>query len=154
MSASEELRAAMRVVGTPHDGPIADNGNPQNRGITTATEVAAHPYNRNPLVIAECSTAVRDAEERLADLCCVWPSLSIHVRAVALKFAVMDMVVVYVSEPVRGEIWFGRMAKMMDVPKSQLRKLIMRRADIIINIKALWRRRRAETEGEVVSWML
>lgn len=113
-----------------------------------------HPYNTNPIIVAEVAAAVRNAEERLADTFCAWPTLSHHERPIALRYAIMDLVTLYLSEPVRAEIWFDGLAKMLDISKADLQRLVERRADIINNIKELWKRQQAVTEAEVIGWML
>jgi hypothetical protein len=111
-------------------------------------------FNANPLVIAEAAGAVRDAEQLTAEIVACWPTMIPQLRPAALRQLVMALVTLFLAEPVRAEIFLRDAARAAGVPVTELRRAVQRRADIINHLPTLLERRRAETESEVVSWMM
>jgi hypothetical protein len=113
-----------------------------------------HPFNNNLLVVAEERAAVADAESFLVGFTEGWSTLSPQARPLALREAVFSLTTLWTDEPISAEIFLRDVACAAELPKVELRRLVQRRADIITNIRELWRRNPVAVHSEVIKWML
>src|ERR1017187_6365763 len=104
--------------------------------------------------VAEERIAVQHAENELSDFVATWQDVPIGLRPTALRFALLALVILFLDHPIRAEIFLRDVSRAAELPKSEMRQLIQRRADICRNYKELWKRKSAAVEQEVLSWML
>jgi hypothetical protein len=113
-------------------------------------------YNQNPLLAVQAAEAVRQAEKFLAVFCDEWRELPMKSRPHALRLALLDLTTIFCAEPLQAEIWLNYVAAAAELPKTELRALIRRRAEIVEAIPELYKKKhtRDACKAEILSWIL
>lgn len=98
-----------------------------------------HPLASNPLVIAEEAASVHEAEQYLADFSDVWTLLPSELQPAALRDAIWNLTIAWLSNPLQAEIRLQAVAQAASLPKSELRRQIKERAEFCRRYPDLYR---------------